>query len=68
MDVVMTNLSEDDDSSWLHAQDVHSMHVADHLFGPNLLSSAIVMERLCDLSDRHRLQHHERQTARRLVL
>jgi len=46
MDVVMTNLSEDDDSSWLYAQDVHSMHIADHLFGPNFLSSAIVMERV----------------------
>ena len=29
-----------------YAQDVHSMHIADHLFGPNFLSSAIVMERV----------------------
>ena len=43
MDVVMTNQSVDDDSSWLYAQDVHSMHIADHLFGPNFLSSAIVI-------------------------
>ena len=46
MDVVMTNQAVDDDSSWLSAQDVHSMHIADHLFGPNFLSSAIVMERV----------------------
>jgi hypothetical protein len=46
MDVVMTNQSVDQDSSWLYAVDVASMAIHHHEFGPNFLSSAIVMERV----------------------
>ena len=46
MDVVMTNQSVDQDSSWLYAVDVASIAIDDHEFGPNFLSSAIVMERV----------------------